>query len=122
MPRVYKLTHDMLKQLLDYDPATGIFIWKIARSNRVKPGSRAGVLHGPNGGRYISIGDEKFRAHRLAWFYQHGRWPETDLRPIDGDYDHCWISNLKEVSRVQLAHQRVKNKTNTTGYLGVSAA
>jgi hypothetical protein len=59
-------------------------------------------------------------AHRLSWFYQHGRWPETDVRPIDGNYDHCWIANLKEVSRVELAHQRAKNKNNTTGYLGVS--
>src|SRR5436305_13875987 len=100
MAKLYKLTHETLTQLLDYDPATGFFTWKVARSNRVKPTSRAGVLHHPSGGRYISIGSEKFMAHRLAWFYQHGRWPETDVRPIDGHYDHCWIANLKEVSRV----------------------
>ena len=39
---MFKLTHDTLTQLLDYDPATGIFAWKVARSNRVKTGSRAG--------------------------------------------------------------------------------
>src|SRR5690348_10623731 len=122
MAKAYKLTHQTLIDVLDYDPASGVFSWKLARSNRVKIGSRAGVLHRSSGGRYISIGDEKFMAHRLAWFYMHRRWPNTDVRPLDGDYDHCWISNLKEVSRVELAHQRAKNNTNTSGYLGVSPA
>jgi hypothetical protein len=80
------------------------------------------VFHHQSGGRYISIDGEKFMAHRLAWFYEHKRWPQSDVRPIDGDYDHCWISNLKEVSRIELAHQRTKNNTNTSGYLGVSPA
>jgi len=30
------------KKLLDYNPETGIFIWKYARSNRIKVGSKAG--------------------------------------------------------------------------------
>lgn len=120
MTKVYKLTHDMLKQVLDFNSATGIFVWKVARSNRVKIGSRAGVLHRPSGGRYISIDNEKFMAHRLAWFYEHARWPNTDVRPLDGNYDNCAIENLKEVSRVELAHRRDKNVNNESGYLGVS--
>jgi hypothetical protein len=122
MARVMKLTHEMLTELLDFDPATGIFIWKVSRSNRVKPGRRAGVYHVASGGRYISIGDEKIRAHRLAFFYVNKRWPNTDVRPIDGNYDNCAIENLKEVSRVELQHGRSKIKTNTSGFQGVSAA
>ena len=117
---MYKLTHALLTELLDYDPAAGVFAWRVARSNRVKPGTRAGVLHHASGGRYIGIGGEKFMAHRLAWFYVYKRWPNTDVRPIDGNYDHCAIENLKEVSRVELAHQRSKNNNNTRSYLGVS--
>jgi hypothetical protein len=118
--KVYKLSHDMLIELLAYDPATGVFTWKVSRSNRVKPGSRAGVLHHASGGRYISIDNEKFMAHRLAFFYVNKRWPNTDVRPDDGNYDNCAIDNLKEVSRVELAHQRNTISTNTSGYPGVS--
>lgn len=115
-----ELTHDRLLELLDYDPATGVFTWKVSRSNRVKIGSRAGVFHHASGGRYISIGDERFMAHRLAWFYVHKRWPNTDVRPNDGDFDHCALSNLKEVTRVQLQHERGSIQNNTSGYPGVS--
>lgn len=121
MAKLIQLTHEKLIELLDLDPATGIFLWKIARSNRVKIGSRAGVFHAASGGRYISVGKEKFMAHRLAFFYVNKRWPNTDVRPNDGDYDNCAIENLKEVSRVELQHRRSKIKTNTSGYQGVSA-
>lgn len=120
MAREYKLTHERLLETLDFDPATGTFTWKVRRSNRVKIGSRAGVLHAPSGGRYIAIDNEKFMAHRLAFFYVNKRWPNTDVRPADGNYDNCAISNLLEVVRVELAHLRTKQANNTSGYLGVS--
>ncbi len=120
MAKEYKLTHERLLEVLDGDPATGSFVWKVARSNRVRVGSRAGVKHIPSGGRYISIDNEKFMAHRLMFFYVNKRWPNTDVRPVDGDYDNCAILNLIEVSRVELAHRREKQSNNTSGYLGVS--
>lgn len=120
MPKMYNLTHETLTEVLDFDPATGVFTWKIARSNRVKSGSRAGVVHKPSGGRYIAIDKEKFMAHRLAFFYVNKRWPNTDVRPIDANYDNCAVDNLKEVSRVDLQHSRSKVATNTSGFVGVS--
>jgi hypothetical protein len=117
-----KLTHEHLVEVLRYDPATGVFVWKIARSNRVKVGSRAGVFHHASGGRYISIDNEKFMAHRLAFFYVNKRWPNTDVRPFDDDYDNCAINNLKEIPRVALQHMRGKIKTNSSGFPGVSRA
>ena len=115
MARQMKLTHETLTELLDFDPAVGVFVWKVARSNRVKPGSRAGVLHKPSGGRYISIGDEKIMAHKLAWFYVHKAWSEIEIRPVDGNYDNCAIENLKEISRIELAHSRTKQENNSCG-------
>lgn len=120
MSRVTKLTHERLLETLDYDPATGVFVWKVPRSNRVKIGSRAGVFHEPSGGRYISIDGEKFMAHRLAWFYVHGASPAHDIRPFDGNFDNCAIDNLREVTRVELQHRREKQSNNTSGFLGVS--
>lgn len=122
MTRVIKLTHARLTELLDFDPATGFFAWKLPTSNRVKVGSRAGVFHPPSGGRYIAIDGEKFMAHRLAWFYVHGAMPAHDIRPSDGDFDNCAIENLKEVMRHELQHGRAMNQNNTSGFQGVSAA
>ena len=122
MAKVPKLSHARLTELLDYDPASGFFRWKARPSNRVHVGDRAGVFHRPSGGRYVAIDGEKFMAHRLAFFYVNKRWPDTDVRPSDGDYDHCWIANLIEVRRVDLAHQREKTRKNTSGHLGVAKA
>lgn len=122
MTRVTNLTHERLTELLDFDPATGVFVWKIATSNRVHIGDRAGVFHKPSGGRYIAIAGEKFMAHRLAWFYVTGEWPTKEVRPIDGNADNCAFSNLKEVDRSTLQHARGLNRNNTSGFQGVSAA
>lgn len=122
MSKVRDLIHEKLLELLDYDPATGVFVWKVARSNRIKAGSRAGVLHRVSGGRYISISGEKFMAHRLAFFYINKRWPQSDVRPLDGNYDNCAIANLQELSRVELQHKRGRVCTNTSGYVGVSSS
>jgi Recombination endonuclease VII len=122
MSRMPNLTHKRLTELLNVDPESGEFRWKARPSNRVRVGDRAGVFHPASGGRYISIDGEKFMAHRLMWFYVHKRWPNTEARPIDGNYDHCGIENLREFSRVTLQHQRSKPRTNSSGYLGVSPA
>lgn len=122
MSRVTKLTHERLLELLDFDPATGMFVWKVATSNRVKIGSRAGVFHRASGGRYIAADGEKFMAHLLAWFYVYGEFSSKDVRPIDGSFDNCAIVNLKEVERSELQHARGMNRNNTSGFQGVSAA
>lgn len=122
MARMTKLTHSRLTELLDYDPASGHFVWAKAASNRIHVGDRAGVIHPPSGGRYISLDGEKFMAHRLAWFYVKREWPQNDVRPSDGNFDNCAIANLSDVSRVDVAHCREKTNSNTSGFLGVSPA
>jgi hypothetical protein len=114
------ISHERLTELLAFDPMTGAFTWKVASSNRVKIGSRAGTFHRASGSRKICIDRENFAAHLLAFFYVNKRWPNTEVRAIDYDYDNCAISNLQEVTRIELAHERGKNKNNKSGYRGVS--
>jgi len=66
----YKLLH----KLLDYNEETGIFVWKTQLSSRGIIGTIAGNLD--NGYIRITINKVKYNAHRLAWLYIYGEWPE----------------------------------------------
>lgn len=114
-----KLTHERLTELLSYDQMTGAFAWLKPTSPRVSVGSRAGVVAG-NGRRYIALDGEKFMAHRLAWFYIHGEWPEGDVKQKNDDFDDCRADNLEDVSRSIAARARSLDGRNKSGYRGVS--
>ena len=105
------LTHDRLLEVLDYDPAGGVFAWKVRPSNRVHLGDRAGVVVG-NGHRYIMVDGEKLQASRLAWFYATGAWPSGDIKFVDGNTDNCALTNLRDVSRIDSVRERGLIKTN----------
>ena len=59
------LTQDVLKELLNYDPDTGIFTWKKTRNQHAKAGDIAGGFQDQIG--YLRIKDQrkKYRSHRL---------------------------------------------------------
>ena len=90
------LSHERLREILDYDPSSGVFRWKKSRyRNRI--GAKAGY-HNPNGYRAIQISGIACLAHRLAWLYHHGRWPAQALDHLNGIRDDNRIENLEEVS------------------------
>jgi hypothetical protein len=121
MAKMTTLTHERLLTVMDYEPATGVFRWKVRSSNRIHIGDRAGVVNG-KGHRFIMIDGEKFQASRLAIFYVRGEWPTQDVKFLNGDSDDCSISNLQEMSRIESARLRGALSTNTTGLRGVSPA
>lgn len=117
------LTQYRLKELLHYDPDTGIFVWiakSHPRANRICIGDVAGSLHG-EGYTQIGIDGTNYLAHRLAWLYVHGPIPyEMDVDHRDGNRSRNAIANLRIGSRKQnIQNQRRPHKRTTTGYLGV---
>jgi len=58
------------KEVLQYDPETGMFTWRVARQ-RVRIGDRAGCINGVTGYWQIRIEDKNYLGHRLAWLYVH---------------------------------------------------
>lgn len=94
------LTQEILKEYLHYDPETGIFTWikKIApNASKMVVGKQAGRF---NKG-YISIGlfGMEHKAHRLAWLYVYGTFPEKYIDHINGIKTDNRLSNLRDVSR-----------------------
>lgn len=100
------LTAQRLRELVSYDPETGLFIWlpralsafASLRSHAVwharYAGKQAGGFTGPG---YVTING--ITAHRLAWLYVYGQWPAGEIDHINGVRTDNRISNLRDVDR-----------------------
>ncbi len=114
------LTQERLKELLYYDPDTGIFRWIVKRQPDIKPGDIAGCRHDAKGYRKVRIEGIKYFEHRLAWFYTHGVWPDGEIDRRDHNPSNNRILNLREGEKFKnLGNKIVAHKNNKTGTLGV---
>lgn len=115
------LTQDRLKELLHYDPATGVFTWlkPCSRFSQVTPGDPAGCVHA-RGYIHIKVDGVAYKAHRLAWLYTHGRWPEPTIDHINRIKTDNRIANLREVDQLGNMQNKGQYRNNTSGYIGVS--
>lgn len=101
------LTQDRLKEVLDYNPGTGVFTWKTAPRYGINAGDRAGSLDGA-GYVQIKVDRKLHRAHRLAWLYVYGKFPSAMDHKNRVKSDNR-IENLREASDFQnLANQPAK--------------
>lgn len=112
------LTQDRLKAVLDYNPETGVFVWKEWRGGKAHAGTAAGRLS--RGYVGIGVDGRRYRAHRLAWLYVTGEWPADEIDHINGaKADNRWV-NLRQADRSINNQNRVRaHRNNTTGVLGV---
>jgi len=92
--RVPDLTHEQVLAALDYNPATGVFRWKITPAKNVKAGTVAGGHSKGNAYRYIRLNGEEVTEGRLVWFYMTGNWPERRIRYKNGISTDCRFENL----------------------------
>lgn len=110
---------ERLKEVLLYDPDTGVFTWKVSTALRVKAGDTAGCM---KSGGYVqfNVDRRQYRAHRLAWFYMTGEWPQQDMDHINGIRHDNRFANLRPSTRSQNQHnQRAPRSNNKSGFLGV---
>jgi hypothetical protein len=92
-----KLTQEKLREVLNYEPTTGIFKWKISSNRLIKTGDIAGCVNNKSGYWQIKINRKIYPAHRLAIFYMTGKFPANLVIHINGKRDDNRFINLKEV-------------------------
>lgn len=98
--RIFKtsLNAEQVREMFDYNPATGIFLWKSPTNPNSTPiGSIAGSANA-NGYHSILIFRSRYLAHRLAWLYMTGEWPTALIDHIDGNRQNNAFSNLREAT------------------------
>jgi len=114
------LTQSDLKNRLSYDPNTGLFLWKYSPGGKAKTGSVAGSKK--HGYVLITVRQRKYSAHRLAWLYMNGSFPNGEIDHIDGIRDNNAIINLRDVTRsVNTQNIKSNKKGNKLGLLGVNS-
>ena len=114
------LTVKQLKDTLDYDANTGVFVWKIRPSKAVKAGNVAGCVEKRIGYVTIGIAGRIYKAHRLAWLYTYGQWPKGLIDHINGEKSDNKINNLRDVfADGNSQNVRKPNSRNKSGFMGV---
>jgi len=107
-------TQERLRELFDYDEATGLLLWR--RRDDIGPGFNgrfAGKRAGSLSDRYwrVMVDHRNFTYHRVIWKFVYGTEPSSEIDHINGDTSDNRIANLREGDRWLNA----KNRSPTRG-------
>ena len=120
------VTQERVKELLDYDPATGAFTWKRRHELRGKAsawnarfaGKQAGNINKAIGYVLIELDGAPRYAHRLAFIYMTGSVPAMIDHANGNRSDNSW-ANLRACTQTQNMFNTALRKNNTLGVKGV---
>lgn len=108
------LTATRLREILHYEPDTGVFTRRVHFGKRFRAGSVAGFVMQSTGYAAISIDYTHHLAHRLAWLYMTGAWPANQIDHID----RCRTNNRWENLRPATNKQNCENTGRALGSSG----
>lgn len=109
------ITAERLRNLLDYDPETGVFRWRRA-------GQFAGRIAGTTnreGYRRIQIDAAIYQRSVLAWLYVTGELPTVQLDHRDRNTGNDAFANLRPATQTQNKANSGVYKNNKLGVKGV---
>lgn len=111
------LTVNQLREVLSYNPNTGLFFWLKRTARRTQVGELAGYL--TNGYIRIKLYGIVYQAHQLAWLHYYGEWAGSDIDHKDTIRSHNWITNLRRATASQNIANSNLSLANSTGFKGV---
>lgn len=118
------VSQDELKELMHYEPSTGIFTRLKSNNGFVKIGDEVGWTagHGHTDLCYRSteINRRKYLLHRLAFLYMTGKMPDLHIDHIDHNGLNNRWANLRQVTRSENLRNSRLSVNNKSGNKGVS--
>ena len=125
------LTQEYLKECLNYNPETGVFTWKERPEKHFKRNRdfkmwntmyKFTVAGSPSAKGYIRIRlkGKDFFAHRIAWLYVYGKFPDNQIDHKDQNKINNRINNLRDATN-QVNSQNITNakRSNMSSLRGV---
>jgi hypothetical protein len=114
------ITQERLKELLHYNPDTGLFTRAIdaGSGGQYKAGTLAGCKR-KDGYVILSIDGKRYFAHRIAWIYMTGVLPDEQIDHKDLNRSNNIFGNLRQATDLQNRMNTRKRATNTSGFKGV---
>ncbi len=118
--RTGPLTAERVRELLTYDPATGVATRRVATSPRAPKGQ---VIEDLDGRGYfrVRLDCKRYSLHRVIWLYMAGTWPPKEM---DVDHKNCiktdnrW-ANLRLATKAQNRHNSRGHSDTAHGLKGV---
>lgn len=105
------ITQQRLKELVNYDPNTGIFT---VAKNRKGSRNKVGDVLGSNSNGYIEmqLDAKRYYAHRLAHLFMTGILPIDSVDHINRDKSDNRFVNLRIVSHIQNMQNDIKPRSH----------
>lgn len=121
------ITQERLRELIDYNPITGMAFWRVNRRGGCKAGDRVGsIQYGSKRSkpyRYFKLkemGPGRVPFTHIVHLYMTGRWPDAEMDHIHGNtLDDRWLE-LRPSTREQNEANRGARKNSRIGIKGVS--
>ncbi len=110
-------TAERLREVLHYDPDTGVFTARYTHRKR-KVGSILGNVS-KKGYLYFWFEGRAQAAHRMAWLYVHGEWPKDQIDHINRNPADNRIANLRECTNAENRQNIKPEGYGKSGRLGV---
>jgi hypothetical protein len=136
MAKRHDISAEYARQLLDYNPETGVLTWKARTPDMFKDGKRpkewrcrnwnskcAGKVAGCDRGDgywVLRIDDILHFRHRIAWLIKTGDWPSDEIDHRDGVDKGDVISNLRPATHAENMQNARMKRNNKSGFIGVS--